>query len=228
MLLTVITHSPEQFPFRKQIIQQLHQFTGKTAGIVAHIKDQLFRAVFQQCLNGLDGLCRTTLVKVLNGHQTDVSVQHLKGSHRSFHLPALNSNCLVGTLAEDRQGNGGSFRSFYQVPDLRCRQRPDVRILYPDQQVLDLNAGLGRGTLRNHIDDQKSTGILRILDGHAHANIGIFRLLPVGFIFAGRDVIAPPVTGGFDHGIGCRICQFLRIRFPDKLFFNQRFQLLQF
>ena len=49
----------------------------------------------------------------------------------------------------------------------------------------------------------------------------------MGGIFAGRDIVAPPVIQGFDHGGRRGVLHGRLICVPDKAFQDQAFQLLQ-
>ena len=119
MLLAVIAHGTEQVTFRQQVIQQLYQFGGISAGIVADVKNQLLGALFQQLLNGFDGFLSTAFVKILDGHQTDVVRQQFIGCHRSLHLFPLDGNRFMGSLPQNRQRYMGSLFALHQIPHIR-------------------------------------------------------------------------------------------------------------
>ena len=226
VLLPGIVHRAEQLSLGQQIVQHLHQLFCIAAGVVAHIENQLFRALPQQIVNGRDGFLGAPGVKILNGHEPDLVGQHPTAGHNRLHLPPLHGKRHPLPLPENRQRNTGAFFSPHQIPNIRGRHLPDVLTFHLDHQIVHLNACFpGRPTLIHGLD-QKAL-LLLCLDGDADAHIGIVHLLLMGVVFAGGDIVAPPVAKGFDHGGRRGVLHGRLVGVSDESFQNQAFQLFQ-
>ena len=130
-------------------------------------------------------------------------------------------------FSHHRQGHLGALFSPDQLPDLIHAHVPDILFLHTDEQVIGLDARLlGRSTLGDH-KDQKSRLVLLGLDGDAHTHVGVFLPLHVVGVFIRRDIVAPPVPGGLDHGHGRRVLQLLLVRFPNITLLDQALQPVQ-
>ena len=78
-----------------------------------------------------------------------------------------------------------------------------------------------------HSDNQKAPALLVGGDGDADAHIGVLRLLLVGGVALGIQIIAPPVSQGGNHGAGGGILGLAHIRLLNKAVCNQVFDLVQ-
>ena len=119
----------EQFAFRQQIIQQLHQLVLVAAGIVAHIKDQLLSALFLQGFDGGDGFFPDTDIRnfrIIRLSEEDFVLLHRperdhqqdceENRRRGQHIPAAGLRPQVpqqhvrGNPREDEQYRMYDFR----------------------------------------------------------------------------------------------------------------------
>lgn len=83
-------------------------------------------------------------------------------------------------------------------------------------QVLGLKAGLLGAAAGIHPNHKQSGRVVLPLDGDAHANISVIHLFLIGFILAGRNIIAPPISQRANHGIGGGILHKGLIGLPDE------------
>ena len=130
-------------------------------------------------------------------------------------------------LSLPKQGHGhiAALLAPRQIPHLVHGHFPNILIRHGDQDITRQNSCLLAGAVR--VDPHHQKAFLCLLDGDAHAHKGVLHLLHMRLIATGGNVVAPPVAGSLNHGIGGGILQLSQIRLTHKAFPNQRFQVIQ-
>ena len=154
-------------------------------------------------------------------------VQQLGGSHGGLHALAGHGHGDSLAAAQNRDGDHSSLFALDHGRNLGDRAVLGRLSVHLDDHVPYLNTGFLRRAARLHGDDHQPGIVIRGLDRHANAHIGILRIIQKAGQLRGGDVIAPAVAHGIHHGIRGGILNFCLVRIPCKAGQNQVFQVLQ-
>ena len=132
---------------------ELKQFLFITPGIKAQVKNETFRPLLHQRLNGRHCLCRRSGLKVFNGNQTIAGREHLIGCNGRFHALAGNGKLHLLTVSGNREVHGRPLLVPHQISGIGHAHLRAALSVNLNQHIVELQSRFLRPAAVRDPDD---------------------------------------------------------------------------